>query len=102
MALFIRNNISFNVRPDLDVDGLEAIWVELLLPRSKGILVSAMYRPPGDSEFLSKVESSLSKIDPGSEMYVLGDMNINVSSDSILSLRYREILASFGCEQLIS
>ena len=84
VALFIRDNIPFNTRPDLNVDGLEAVWVELLLPRSKGILVSAMYKPPNDADFLSKLDSTLSKIDPGSEMYVLGDMNIDISSNSIL------------------
>ena len=102
VALFIRDNIPFNTRPDLNVDGLEAVWVELLLPRSKGILVSAMYKPPNDADFLSKLDSTLSKIDPGSEMYVLGDMNIDISSNSILSHRYKEVLASFGCEQLVA
>ena len=77
VALYVRDTITFNLRPDLAVDGLEAVWIELLFPRTKGILVCTMYRPPMDSSFLSKMESSLSKIDPGTEFHILGDFNID-------------------------
>ena len=84
VALFIRDNIAYNPRPDHEIDGLEAVWVKLLFPQSKGILVSSIYRPPNDSSFLPKMES---KIDPGTEFYVLGDLNIDVSQpNSSLSL----------------
>ena len=62
-----------------------------------------MYRPPNDSNFLSKLELSLSKIDPGTEFYVLGDMNIDFFlSRSPMLDKYREILSFFGCEQLVA
>ena len=77
VALFISDSVAFNQRPDLSVDGLEAIWIELLLPQTKGILVCSVYRPPNDSNFLDKLELSLSKVDPGTELHVLGDLNID-------------------------
>ena len=93
VAMYIRDSIAFNPRPDLAVDGLEATWIELLLPRTKGILVCALYRPPADNGFLSKLELSLSKIDPGTEFHVLGDLNIDLlQSRSPLLARYNEIL----------
>ena len=45
----------------------------------------------------------MSKIDPETEFYVLGDLNIDLSQpNSSLSSEYSEILDSFGCNQLIS
>ena len=103
VALFVRDNVAFNPRPDLDVDGLEASWVELLPPKTKGILVCSIYRPPNDGNFLTNMESAISKVAPGTELYILGDMNINtLDNGSSLFLRYKEILDSFGFEQLIS
>ena len=75
--------------------------MELLFPRTKGILVCSVYRPPNDSGFLPKLELSLSRINPGSEFYILGDLNIDLyQGRSPLSSKYREILNFFGCEQL--
>ena len=67
VALFIRSDIAFNPRPDLSADNLEALWIEILLPKTKGILVGVFYRPPSDGDFLSKLELSLSKTDPGKD-----------------------------------
>ena len=71
VALFIRSDIAFNPRPDLSADNLEALWIEVLLPKTRGILVGVFYRPPSDREFLSKLELSLSKTDPGKEISFL-------------------------------
>ena len=84
VAVYIRNDIAFNVRPDLEVDDLEATWVEILLPKTKGILVCGCYRPPSDSSFISKLEQSLSKIGPGGEFFVMGDMNMDLNKGSSL------------------
>ena len=55
VALYIKEDIAFNPRPDLSVGQLEAVWIKLLLPRMKGILVCACYRPPNDNEFISRL-----------------------------------------------
>ena len=97
------DNIAFNPWPDLSVDGLEATWIELLLPRTKGILVCSIYRPPNDNGFLSKLELCLSKISPGTEFHVLGDLNIDfLQVHSPLLVKFKEILDFFGCDQLIT
>ena len=88
VAMFIKDDIAFNTRPDLEVDGLEATWVELLLPKTKRILVCGCYRPPSDNTFLSKMEQSLSKLGSGVEFYFLGDINIDLSKASSLRDKY--------------
>ena len=68
----------------------------------RGILICSCYRPPNDEEFLSKLEVSLSKLDPAAEFYILGDMNIDISQDSALLTRYRAIMNIFNCSQIIN
>ena len=74
--------------------------MEILLPKTKGILVGVVYRPPNDGEFLSKLEQSLAKIEPGKEVFILGDMNIDLgqSTNSLVS-RYKGILDLFGLKK---
>ena len=45
----IRTDISYNLRADLQVEGLQASWVELLHPKSKPIIIGVFYRPPRQS-----------------------------------------------------
>ena len=76
--------------------------MELLLPKTKGILVCGCYRPPSDKTFLSKMEQSLSKLGPGVEFYVLGDINIDLSKPSSLRVNYQDFLDASNCDQLIT
>ena len=77
VALYIKDTLAFNLRRDLETEGMESIWAEILLPKSRGILVSSIYRPPSDGNFLAGLEASLEKMDVGKEVYVLGDINID-------------------------
>ena len=45
VCTFIRNDIAFRSREDFAHDSLEATWFELLLPKSKPIIVGTVYRP---------------------------------------------------------
>ena len=46
VPIYIRSDIAFNTRLDLMSDSIEAIWVDMLLPKTKPILVGSIYRPP--------------------------------------------------------
>ena len=39
VCVYVKSDMAYNVRPDLAHDNLEMVWVELLLPHSKPILV---------------------------------------------------------------
>ena len=52
VVVYIRDNISFKRRQDLEVNTLEAVWVEVSL-KSKTILIGGVYRPPNNSIFNS-------------------------------------------------
>ena len=68
----------------------------------KGILVCACYRPPNDNDFISRLEQALVKVEPGKEIYILGDVNINVGQSSSVVSRYLDMLSLFNCHQVIS
>ena len=63
MCIFVRDILPFNVRNNLDVDILEAIWIELFLKKTKPIVVGCVYRPPKKLNFLEEFKGVLSKIE---------------------------------------
>ena len=63
VAILCPDNISTKRRSDLEVDNLEAIWIETKLNRKKLVLICCVYRPPSAS--LSEFEEHLSSmLDP--------------------------------------
>ena len=51
VCLYIRSDIAFNVREDLTPDGIESLWIDILLPHTKPITLCVVYRPPRDNYF---------------------------------------------------
>ena len=68
---------------DLEKPDLEAFWVELIQPHSKGILLGTFYRPPDgsdflDVEFMSSFENILEvAYAEMKEVIIMGDLNCN-------------------------
>ena len=54
VACYVRNDISFNVKSDFSEE-IENIVFDMLLPKTKPILVGILYRPPDQSKFLDKL-----------------------------------------------
>ena len=46
VCCYVRNDIAFTARPDLNILNDEIVFIELLLPKTKPIIVGTMYRPP--------------------------------------------------------
>ena len=76
---YIRNDISYNVREDLNSRN-ETIFFEIFLQNSKPILIGIFYRPPNDSQFFKVFQSTLDNAKDFNEQetYIMGDMNINM------------------------
>ena len=47
VSIYIRNCISYKLRPDLDHANLESITIEIFKPKAKLFLINTWYRPPG-------------------------------------------------------
>ena len=49
--MYIRAGVAFNIRSDLDQSKIETIWVDLLLPKTKPIVIGICYRPSKTNGF---------------------------------------------------
>lgn len=47
VAVFVSESINAERWSDLEID--ESVWIEILLPKSKGLLFGTFYRPPSES-----------------------------------------------------
>lgn len=77
VCVYVRPDIGFNQRMDLNNDQIEAVWLNILLPKSKPVLVGACYRPPDQTMFYELREEVCSKCMDfvKSEVIMIGDFN---------------------------
>ena len=79
VIIYVKDGIHYKRRDDLEVRGIESIWIELIHNR-KSILYGVFYRPPeSDSQYLSNIEDSIAlAIDTDiSDVIITGDFNFN-------------------------
>ena len=84
VCMYVREDLSFNQRPDLQSQHLEDLWIELLLPRNKPIIVGTCYRAPKNNQVIECLEYTLNMLDNNNEVFILGDFNICMIKNSIL------------------
>ena len=73
--VIIRDDINFNRLENIS-EQIENIFVDILLPNTRQILVGIVYRPPDQSGFLDKLSDAVSNISDFNtkEVYILGDL----------------------------
>ena len=78
VACYVRSDVSFKVR-GIFSNEVENIFFDMLLPKTKPILIGILYRPPDQSELLDKLSTATSETEnfDDQEVYILGDLNIN-------------------------
>jgi hypothetical protein len=104
VCIYIKNNASYNPREDLQSPDIENVWIEIVLPKTRPIIVGAVYRPPKQcyNKFLSEFEQILTKLSYDTEKYILGDFNISFNHKTPPIFRnYSNILSIFNLHQLI-
>ena len=103
---YIKDTICFNRREDFS-DEIENVFVDLLFPDTKPILLGFLYRPPDQPGFLDKLSTAIINTTnfDNQEVYILGDLNMNLiySGRRIPNSvrKYREFCALHGLSQLI-
>ena len=80
---YIRNDLKWQRRYDLEVDNIECIWVEIFFVSSKSILICIAYKPPEsstylDNNFATKFNEMLEVgVNENKETIIAGDLNCN-------------------------
>ena len=78
VIVYVKNNVVYKRRYDLQLNRLENIWVEIKLSSSRNVLYGVFYRPPNaDSVYNSLIEDSISlAVDTGiPDIIIMGDFN---------------------------
>ena len=100
---YIRNDIAFLPRHDLQSNDLEATWLEILLPKTKPIMVGTVYRPPKQTNFFNHFENVFLKIRSDIEVIILGDFNVCFKDRaSSIYKKYVDVINLFNMKQLIN
>ena len=106
VCIYLRTNLNYRIRNDLNNDHLECLFVEISKPRSTPFLVGTWYRPPNSPPNLfSEFEKVIAKIDAeNKELYLLGDINCNLlpEANTYDSSHLTSIFDIFGLSQLIT
>ena len=81
VSIYFRDSIKYKPRPDVPVEDLEIICIEVEPPNSRSFLVLAWYRPPSDPVVsFDKLEKVLSFLDKEvKEIILLGDTNCDLT-----------------------
>ena len=104
VCLYIRSDIAFNTREDLQHQDLESLWIELLLPKTKPILLAAIYRPPKQNDFYTILEelcmnsTHFSKYDT----FIIGDFNSDVPTINTYHSSLKHLMNMFDIKQSIT
>ena len=98
LVAYILKDVAYNKREDFKTKN-EAIFFEILLQRSKPILVGIVYRPPKQAKFIENFEEDIARClrFDEQEVYILGDFNINLLISGkkpvpVMIKRYRVLL----------
>ena len=100
--MYIRDNISFKRRHDLEVTNLEAVWTEISL-RGKSVLIGGFYRPPNSSAgYFDLIKESFDRaINAGiADTVILGDFNFNMLNAS--KNKMLDLIQQYDLKQLIA
>ena len=102
VCVYIRNGLAFTYRSDLHRDNDEIILMELLLLKTKPIIIGTVYRPPKQSDFFINFEEILTNLRSDCEIIILGDFNICCLQRSSSSCKsYTNLSKLFDLEQTI-
>ena len=84
VCFYVRSTINYSLRPDLSVNQLENLCIEVRKPHSKPFVVATWYRPPDSpTEIFTHFESLVGRLDSQNvDFYLLGDLNCNLASST--------------------
>ncbi|MCG8076808.1 MAG: endonuclease/exonuclease/phosphatase family protein, partial [Candidatus Thiodiazotropha taylori] len=99
---YVRETITCKRRYDLEINGLEAIWLELLV-KSKKLLIAGIYRPPNSNfAYMDLIKESVDRAYNTNivDIFILGDFNYNMALNR--ENKITELMYEFNLSQLIT
>ncbi|MEW8548183.1 MAG: endonuclease/exonuclease/phosphatase family protein, partial [Candidatus Thiodiazotropha sp.] len=81
LIIYIKSNLSFLHRTDLETNDLENIWIEVKSNKQKSFLIGYYYRQPSSTiDWITKIENTIERAvsSDQKEVILLGDFNFNL------------------------
>ena len=103
-AIYVRNGIPYRPRTDLQKNGIETCWIEIIRPNTKSLFISSVYRPPDANvdNFIENLNNAIFIIQENAEMILLGDFNVDYKRRSTAKSRLQTFARTYSFEQLIT
>ena len=101
VIVYVRDSFSCRRRHDLEIRGLESVWVEILV-KSKKILIRGFYRPPNsNNEYFNLISESVDRAHNTNvaDIIITGDFNINMKPNNN---KMAELIKQYNLKQLIN
>lgn len=105
LIIYIKSNLSFLHRTDLETNNLETIWIELKNSKQKSFLIGYYYRQPSSTiDWITKIENNIERAVSSNqrEVILLGDFNINLLHDNSSTRSWIRTINSLNFQQLIN
>ena len=102
VAIYVKKGFYAVERPDLNIHGLEALWIELTVNHRK-LLIGGIYRPPNSNNtHWHLLEQSFDQAFNLSfdNILITGDFNINLLTHNADKMNH--LITSYQAEQLIT
>ncbi|MEW8545738.1 MAG: reverse transcriptase domain-containing protein, partial [Candidatus Thiodiazotropha sp.] len=102
VIIYVRDTLLCKRRSDLEIQGLEAVWVEIRV-KSKKVLIGGFYRPPNsNTRYFELINESIDRAYNSNilDIIILGDFNCDMTSNN--SNKMKELLQDFNLRQLIN
>ena len=99
---YVRETITCKRRHDLEINALEAVWLELSVKSTK-VLVAGIYRPPNsNSAYMDLIKESVDRAYNANivDIIIAGDFNLNMALNS--DNKITELVNEFHLSQLIT
>jgi hypothetical protein len=103
IVCYIKEGISFKQNLNLLNSDIEAMWIEINLPKTKPILIGTVYRPPSSNvEYLDKLDMIFQECNSMyDDVYILGDFNLD-QCKACNSKKINNVARNSHMKQLIS
>ncbi|KAK6166964.1 hypothetical protein SNE40_022160 [Patella caerulea] len=101
LIMYVKSNIIFKRRPDLEIGDIETIWIEITPKYRKSFLLCLVYRPLASNlNWYNIFESPLNIINSSNiPLYIMGDINIDFNVN--VPKQWSEILTINNLHQLV-
>ena len=102
LLVYIKNNIHFKRRPDIENQYIENIWIQVCT-LNKQFLMGLFYRPPGSTvDYWESFESCLETAsDQNLDMIIMGDFNHDLMIQNNLT-KLERIICKFNIENVFT